>query len=205
MGACRGAGTGAGGMCAVPRGGAAFAAASRESHAGLRSSGIRLPGWTADRVDQAWPALLHSCQRPATGWAALCADAVKLQPRSERDVRRWLEQNLQPYSIQPLQGSSPGLLTGYYEPVLTTSRRATAKFRYPLYGVPADLAQRRPYWTRQQIDTLPAAQASLRGRETRLRRRSARGPGVAHPGIGSNDRHGARRQGAHRPTRLCGQ
>lgn len=124
-----------------------------------------LPGWTGDRVDQAWPALLHSCQRPATGWAALCADAVKLQPRSERDVRRWFEQNLQPYSIQPLQGSSPGLLTGYYEPVLTTSRGATAKFRHPLYGMPADLAQRRPYWTRQQIDTLPAAQASLRGRE----------------------------------------
>jgi len=124
-----------------------------------------LPGWTQDRVDQAWPALLHSCQRPATGWAALCADAVKQTPRSERDVRRWLEQNLQPYSIQPLQGSSPGLLTGYYEPVLVTSRRATAKFRYPLYGVPADLTQRSPYWTRQQIDTLPAAQASLRGRE----------------------------------------
>ena len=124
-----------------------------------------LPGWNGDRVDQAWPALLHSCQRPPTGWAALCADAVKLQPRGERDVRRWFEQNLQPYSIQPLQGSSPGLLTGYYEPVLTTSREATAKFRYPLYGVPADLAQRRPYWTRQQIDTLPAAQASLGGRE----------------------------------------
>ena len=102
--------------------------------------------------------------RPA-GWAALCADAVKLQPRNEHDVRRWLEQNLQPYSIQPLQGSSPGLLTGYYEPVPDDEPGATAKFRYPLYGVPADLAQRRPYWTRQQIDTLPAAQASLRGRE----------------------------------------
>ena len=30
---------------------------------------------------------------------------------------------------------------------------------------PADLATRKPYWTRQQLDTLPAAQRSLRGRE----------------------------------------
>ena len=35
----------------------------------------------------------------------------------------------------------------------------------PLYGPPADLATRKPYWTRQQLDTLPAAQAALRGRE----------------------------------------
>jgi membrane-bound lytic murein transglycosylase A len=34
-----------------------------------------------------------------------------------------------------------------------------------LYSPPADLATRRPYWTRQQLDTLSAAQASLRGRE----------------------------------------
>ena len=35
----------------------------------------------------------------------------------------------------------------------------------PLHAPPADLATRKPYWTRQQIDTLPAAQAALRGRE----------------------------------------
>ena len=35
----------------------------------------------------------------------------------------------------------------------------------PLYAPPADLATRKPYWTRQQLDTLPAAQAALRGRE----------------------------------------
>ena len=124
-----------------------------------------LPGWSKDRVDQVWPALLQSCQRPAPAWVAVCADARKLAPRSEREARDWFKQNLQPFSIQPLQGSTPGLLTGYYEPVLSASRRPTSKFRYPLYGVPADLTQRRPYWTRKQIDTSPAAQASLRGRE----------------------------------------
>ena len=38
-------------------------------------------------------------------------------------------------------------------------------FRIPLYAAPPDLATRRPYWTRQQIDTLPAAQQALKGRE----------------------------------------
>ena len=38
-------------------------------------------------------------------------------------------------------------------------------FRVALYGPPADLASRSPYWTRQQLETLPAAQKSLQGRE----------------------------------------
>jgi membrane-bound lytic murein transglycosylase A len=35
----------------------------------------------------------------------------------------------------------------------------------PLYRPPADLSTRKPYWTRQQIDTLSSARAGLRGRE----------------------------------------
>ncbi len=41
---------------------------------------------------------------------------------------------------------------------------AARAFRVPLYAPPPDLATRKPYWTRQQIDSMPAAQASLRGR-----------------------------------------
>jgi membrane-bound lytic murein transglycosylase A len=124
-----------------------------------------LPGWNDDRLAQAWPALLKSCQRPAPAWIAPCNDARSLSPRSDREMRDWFERNLQPYRIEPRQAAERGLLTGYYEPVFDATRRPSTQFRYPLYGVPADLAQRRPYWTRQQIDTLPAAQASLRGRE----------------------------------------
>lgn len=124
-----------------------------------------LPGWSEDNVDQAWPALLQSCQRPAPAWVTLCSDARTLAPRNDRAARTWLERNLQPYQVKSLQGSDRGLLTGYYEPLLEASRRPSATFRHALYGVPADLAQRKPYWTRQQIDTLPAAQSSLRGRE----------------------------------------
>ncbi len=37
--------------------------------------------------------------------------------------------------------------------------------RIPLYQAPRDLQERKPYWNRQQIDTLAAAQSGLRGRE----------------------------------------
>ena len=35
----------------------------------------------------------------------------------------------------------------------------------PLHAPPADLGSRKPYWTRQQLDTVPAAKAALQGRE----------------------------------------
>jgi membrane-bound lytic murein transglycosylase A len=41
----------------------------------------------------------------------------------------------------------------------------TARFSVPLYRPPATLGSRRPWYTRQEIDTLPEARAALRGRE----------------------------------------
>ena len=58
-----------------------------------------------------------------------------------------------------------GLITGYYEPLVEASRTPRGIYRFPLYRTPPDLAARKPYWTRQQIETLPAARASLRGSE----------------------------------------
>lgn len=124
-----------------------------------------LPGWRHDRIAQAWPALLQSCRKPAPAWTAVCADALEQRLRTDDEVRHWFEQHLSPYSIQPLKGTSAGLLTGYYEPMLAGSRRATSQQRHPIHAPPADLLPGRPWWTRQQIDTLPAAQAALRGRE----------------------------------------
>jgi membrane-bound lytic murein transglycosylase A len=56
-------------------------------------------------------------------------------------------------------------MTGYFEPLVEASRVARGPFQIPLYAAPPDLGTRRPYWTRQQLDTLPMAQASLKGRE----------------------------------------
>jgi membrane-bound lytic murein transglycosylase A len=125
----------------------------------------QLPGWNDDRLQQAWPALLRSCQKPAQEWVELCAKARQNAPRSEVQTRTWLMQNLRPYRVESPTGSAQGLITGYYEPLIDARRQPGGAFRLALYAPPADLATRRPYWTRQQIDTLPAAQASLRGKE----------------------------------------
>jgi len=124
-----------------------------------------LPGWDADRTAEVWPALLRSCDRPAAGWAVVCADARRSAPADDATARDWLQSRLQPYRIESLEGSDRGLITGYYEPLIEASRVAQGTFQIPLYSPPADLASRKPYWTRQQLDTLPAAQASVRGRE----------------------------------------
>ena len=40
----------------------------------------QLPGWTADRSAEVWPALLKSCDRSAPAWATLCAEARLTAP-----------------------------------------------------------------------------------------------------------------------------
>ncbi|HEX7373708.1 MAG TPA: MltA domain-containing protein, partial [Steroidobacteraceae bacterium] len=117
-----------------------------------------LPGWNDDRLQQAWPALQRSCQRPTPEWNALCARALQATPRDERQTREWLVRNLQPYRVETLQGNAQGLVTGYYEPLFDARRQPGDTFSVPIYATPVDLATRRPYWTRREIDTLPAAQ-----------------------------------------------
>ena len=124
-----------------------------------------LPGWSADSPKAAWPALAQTCQRPTPAWTALCAEVPPGPPRDDAEMRAWLMQHLQPFRVESHQGAAGGLITGYYEPIIPARRKSGGAFRVALYAPPADLATRRPYWTRQQLDTLPAAQGSLRGRE----------------------------------------
>ena len=125
-----------------------------------------LPAWNADRASEFWPALLRGCEKPAFDWAALCAQAraAATPAFSDDAARAWLQQRLQAYRVESLDGAPDGLITGYFEPLIDATRTPRGEFRVPLYAVPADLASRKPYWTRQQIDSLPAAKASLRGR-----------------------------------------
>ena len=135
----------------------------------VASAWAELPGWNADRPSELWPALLRGCDKPATGWAALCAQArtavASGNSFSDDATRAWLEQRLQPYRVEALDGAADGLITGYFEPLVEASRTPRNGFRHALHSPPADLTTRVPYWSRQQLDSLPAAQASLRGRE----------------------------------------
>ena len=125
-----------------------------------------LPGWSDDRVGEFWSAFLRSCERPQPAWVEACAKARQATSlHDDAALRDWLERQLRPYRIESLERDPVGLATGYFEPLVEASRAARPGFRVPLYAPPPDLATRSPYWTRQQLDTLPAAQKSVRGRE----------------------------------------
>ena len=126
-----------------------------------------LPGWDADRPREWWPALLRGCARPPAPWVALCKEAARVgNPDVGADdamLRAWLQQRLQAYRVEAPDGNAGGLLTGYFEPQFDALRQPRGAYRIAIYAPPPDLASRRPYWTRKQIDTTAAAKKSLDG------------------------------------------
>ena len=123
-----------------------------------------LPGFADDSLFEAWNAWIKSCERPGAVFAPLCADVRRLSIGSPDEQRAWMQERLQPFRVETPQGDATGLLTAYYEPVLEASRLPNANFSVPLYQPPAGLAQRKPWYSRQEIDTLSEAQAALQGR-----------------------------------------
>lgn len=124
-----------------------------------------LPGWGQDSLHEVWNAWVRGCERPAPGHAAPCAELRQLSIGTAAEQKAWVERRFQPYRVTEPDGSVPaGLLTGYYEPIMAASRVPTATYRVPLYAPPAGLRPGQPWYSRQEIDTLPAAQAALQGR-----------------------------------------
>ena len=124
-----------------------------------------LPGFAEDALHEAWNAWLKSCERPGPAFAPLCPEIRRLSIATGDEQRSWMVQRLQPYRVESLQGQAEGLLTAYYEPLLDATRRPDATHTVPLYRPPATLGQRKPWYSRQEIDTLPEARAALAGRE----------------------------------------
>lgn len=126
---------------------------------------VELPGFEDDKLFQAWNAWLKSCERPGATFARLCSDVRRLSIASAEEQRDWMMARLQPYRVESLQGSADGQLTSYYEPMLKASRQQGGIYEVPLYRLPAGLGIRKPWYSRQEIDTLPEAKGALRGRE----------------------------------------
>ena len=127
-----------------------------------------LPGLVDDPLHEAWNAWIKGCEKPSVTFVSLCSEVRVLSIGSLDEQRNWLVTRLQPYRVEAIQGDPQGLLTGYYEPMMDASRLPTAEFKVPLYQIPLpplSLAQRKPWFTRQEIDSSPQAQAALRGRE----------------------------------------
>lgn len=123
-----------------------------------------LPGFADDNLFEAWNAWIKNCERPVAPFAALCSEVRQLSIASSEEQRAWLQSRLQPYRVESLVGDANGLLTGYFEPALEASRSSAGSFAVPLYRPPEGLATRKPWYTRQEMDTVPQAQAALQGK-----------------------------------------
>jgi membrane-bound lytic murein transglycosylase A len=130
-----------------------------------------LPGLSADNLNEAWVAWRQNCTRSSPNLPhsqQLCAQVKRLEGQTSEVQRNWLVENFQPYRVESLNASaSPanGLLTAYYEPIFEATRSAKPGFTVPLFGVPANLKSRSPWYSREEISKLPAAQAALKGKE----------------------------------------
>ena len=146
-----------------------------------------LPDWQTIDLQPAWAAFLQSCHalKNKPDWQAVCTRTEELAQPDNTVLRAFFEESFTPYQVFNPDGSSQGLITGYYEPRLTGNRVRTDRFRYPLYAVPDDMltidlsevypqlkglrlrgrlqGQRVvPYYNRAEIDD---GKAALQGRE----------------------------------------
>ena len=134
----------------------------------LLASWSDLPGFDADNFNEAWVAWRQNCARNLPTTQGLCADVKRLDGQPSELQKKWVMQNFQPYRVEHLNAPTVpanGLLTAYYEPVFEASRNARPGFEVPLYGLPANLKSRVPWYSREEISKLPAAQAALKGKE----------------------------------------
>lgn len=146
-----------------------------------------MPEWRENDPALAWNAFLASCSALVNRdpWRGVCAFAQQSGMPDRETARRFFEANFTPFQVVNPDGSSEGLITGYYEPLLQGSRRPSERYRHPLYAVPDDLLVidlgdvypelksmrlrgrlegRRvvPYYDREQIEN---GKAPVRGRE----------------------------------------
>lgn len=111
-----------------------------------------IPGWGADDHLAAWRAFVASCSPVVASaqassserserLAQVCALALMMERngavKTRAAARSFFETHFRPYAITA--PPDPGLLTGYYEPLLKGSRVASGDYRVPIYRRPGDL------------------------------------------------------------------
>ncbi len=120
-----------------------------------------VPGLEQDNLADAWNAWIKSCGRPPAPFAQFCSEVRRMSMATTQEQREWMVARFQPYRVESLDGNPDGMLTSYFEPMLDGARQPGNGYSIPLYKAPASLGARKPWYSRQQIDTLPQAQAEL--------------------------------------------
>ena len=94
-----------------------------------------------DQASQAWSAWIYGCEEliKKIDWKISCEAAKNLSSPSNKEVINYLHTYFDLYKAENEDGSSKGLITGYYQPLLKGSRTKTKKYKVPLYSPPLDL------------------------------------------------------------------
>ena len=100
----------------------------------------RLPGFAADPLTDLRTALAQQCamKQPPAGWPAWCASLAQASATTPELLRAWLADRFSARELVDAE-SPDGLITGYYEPLLTGSLTRDRPGQVPLRGPPADL------------------------------------------------------------------
>ena len=147
-----------------------------------------LHGWQSAALVPSLRTFLAGCAKiPSSGaLRGACNAAGAVGAEDEGAARRFFETAFSAFAIIAPDGSTEGLVTGYYEPILAGSRTRTETHRFPVNGVPDDLVVvdlaglypelrnfrlrgriegRRlvPYWSRAEIEGRAPAHADAGG------------------------------------------
>ncbi len=98
-------------------------------------------GWFHDDPRAALETFRQSCQaiKKRDKWRHVCIEAEELSLTSNAAARDYFETFFVPHLVRNEDGSSDGMITGYYGPELPGSLTKTETYRYPLYRQPEDL------------------------------------------------------------------
>lgn len=106
-----------------------------------------LDGWAGDDHGAAVSVFLETCtDLTDPEWQSVCAVAAH-----QENPRAFFEMLFLPVLVED---GSPALFTGYYEPELAGSRRASAQHRYPLYKKPPEVAVGETWYSRAEIEDM---------------------------------------------------
>ena len=95
-----------------------------------------LPGFQADTFEGLATAIGQQCEMrlPPAGWREACADLAE----NGTDLRRWLSERFE--ATPQLDTVNPqGLVTGYFEPLISASQARESAAQVPVLGSPPDL------------------------------------------------------------------
>jgi membrane-bound lytic murein transglycosylase A len=105
----------------------------------------QLGGWGEDELGEAWAAFISGCGalKSRADWKQVCELALRSPESDTPTARQFFETQFEPWRVayddERGQPSQTGLITGYYEPVLSGARKRGGRYTTPLHAVPDDL------------------------------------------------------------------